>query len=368
MSVQRPWVSWVWRVCWVLWVGLSSAHAHLIVSQRGTLNIVESGIYMVLSLPVSAFTGIDDDGDGLLSLDELRTHTSDIDAQVRRGIELADPQKTYPLDGVMLNTVPTDEAPAAPAPQVAVLGRFAVDPGATGLMFSMRLFGTGAGMKMEQVSVTRGAETQLMTLTPERAQRDVLPSSGVVFGDQVRQGMHHILFGWDHLLFLGVMLSAGWGVRQLVLLLTCFTVGHALSLSACVLWGLDASSALVEPAIAATIVGAAGFDRWSALRDKQPRAELRFMLVFACAFVHGLGLAGALTELGIDPMHKIVTLLGFNLGVEIGQLGVAAVAVFALNSLVYVGGAAWAIMSRKVVSYAAMGMGAYWLIGRVFII
>ena len=63
----------------MVWLTASLAHAHLVVSQRGTLNIVGDGAYMVLSLPVSALSGIDDDHDGLLSVNELRAHGASIE-------------------------------------------------------------------------------------------------------------------------------------------------------------------------------------------------------------------------------------------------------------------------------------------------
>lgn len=360
---------WLRRGCVVTGVAVLlsalSAHAHLIVSQRGTLNMVASGVYMVLSLPVSAFTGIDDDQDGMLSVEELRRHAIDIQTQVSAGVELKSNQKAYPLEGLMLNTVPTDAAPNAPAPQIAVLGYFAVEPDATGLRFAMRIFGTQPHEQSEHISVTRGSQTQLMTLTPANHRRDLFPSVWRAFSDQVGEGMAHILSGWDHLLFLLVVLSSGWGFRRLVLALSCFTAGHAISLTASVLLGLEASSTWVEPAIAATIVGTAVFDRWSFSRDRRPSAWVSLLLVFACSLVHGLGLAGALAGLGIDPIHKALTLTGFNVGIELGQLLVAVLASFTLKFVAAAGGSAWANISKQAVSYAAIAIGLYWFFSRI---
>jgi hypothetical protein len=70
MKRMRQWL----LACLLAGSALSAAHAHLVVSQRGTLNIVGDGAYMVLSLPVSSLSGFDDDHDGLLSVDELRAH------------------------------------------------------------------------------------------------------------------------------------------------------------------------------------------------------------------------------------------------------------------------------------------------------
>ena len=74
--------------CLLAVFAMSTAHAHWVVSQRGTLNIVGDGAYMVLSLPVSSLTGFDDDQDGLLSIQELRAHGASIESQIKRGVTL----------------------------------------------------------------------------------------------------------------------------------------------------------------------------------------------------------------------------------------------------------------------------------------
>ena len=81
----------------------------------------------------------------------------------------------------------------------------------------------------------------------------------------------HVLGGLDHLLFLLVVLATGWAWRSALLALTCFTAGHAATLAAVALGGVTAPAHMVEPAIAATIVGMALFDRWSRQRP-QPLA------------------------------------------------------------------------------------------------
>ena len=98
-----------WLLAFLLaWASVPAAQAHLVVSQRGTLNIVGYGAYMVLSLPVSALTGFDDNRDGLLSVGELRAHAASIESQIQRGVTLGSSQGPSRLEGVMLNT----EAPA----------------------------------------------------------------------------------------------------------------------------------------------------------------------------------------------------------------------------------------------------------------
>ena len=90
------------------------ASAHLMVAQQGTLNVVDGGAFMVISLPISAFTSVDDDGDGKLSREEFARHQADLRAAVMQGMQLRDSDGVRPLQGLMLTPVFSDEAPQQP--------------------------------------------------------------------------------------------------------------------------------------------------------------------------------------------------------------------------------------------------------------
>lgn len=344
----------------------SVAQAHLVVSQRGTLNIVGNGAYMALSLPVSALAGFDDNQDGLLSVSELRGHAASIQAQIQKGVSLRSDQGASQLEGLMLNTAPPDSNPSAPSTHMLILGRFTIHPQASGLTLTLRLFGTGTDEQTEQITVTRGAEAQLITLTPDHSQAAVLPSAWAIFAEQVRLGASHVLSGTDHLLFLLVVLVSAWRVRQVVLAMTCFTAGHAITLIACVWYGLSISSTVVEPAIAATIVGMAVFDRWSQRRGVAHAAHDRLALVFTCALIHGLGFAGVLTDLGLQGADRALGMAGFNVGIELGQLCVALPAVLLLRGVQQLGGSAALAQTTLLAAYLAMALGVFWFVERVF--
>ncbi len=149
------------------------------------------------------------------------------------------------------------------------------------------------------------------------------PRPGRCCGTTRLLGAEHVLGGLDHMLFLLVVLATGWGWRHTALALTVFTAGHAISLAAVAIGGFSAPAHIVEPAIAATIVGMALFDRWSHARSQPLAPAWRLALVFGCALIHGLGLAGALTRLGLDSTNRLLSLVGFNAGIEAAQLGVA---------------------------------------------
>lgn len=151
----------------------------------------------------------------------------------------------------------------------------------------------------------------------------------------VGEGVHHILIGFDHVLFLlALMLPAvvapaaaspstmRWpqALLQVAKVVTAFTVAHSITLAAAVLGIVDPPSRLVESLIAASVVLAA-IDN---LKRFLP-CPRRWQLAFAFGLVHGFGFAGALRDLGLGEGALATSLLGFNLGVELGQLGIVAV-------------------------------------------
>jgi hypothetical protein len=164
-----------------------------------------------------------------------------------------------------------------------------------------------------------------------------------------------------------VVLATGWSLRQTVLALTCFTAGHALTLAACAWGAWVVPSRWVEPAIAATIIGMALFDRWSQNRSPPWPVSVRLSLVFACALIHGLGLAGALIDLGLEPEHLLLTVTGFNVGIESGQLAVTLLAAGFMRAVEHFKGAPGLALTRQLASLGAMVVGSMWLVQRVIV-
>jgi hydrogenase/urease accessory protein HupE len=141
-----------------------------------------------------------------------------------------------------------------------------------------------------------------------------------VLGTYLSLGVHHILLGADHLLFVLSLLLIVRGWRRLALTVTAFTVGHTLTLAAATLGALSLPGPPVEAAIALSIAFAAA----EALRARRGEPSLTAQLPWAVALffglLHGLGFAGALREIGLPQGAVLPALLFFNLGVELGQL------------------------------------------------
>jgi hydrogenase/urease accessory protein HupE len=174
-------------------------------------------------------------------------------------------------------------------------------------------------------------------------------------------GIHHILIGPDHLLFLFGLLLLGGSWKSLVKIVTAFTLGHSLTLSLASLGIFSPPASIIEPAIALSIVvvGADNLMRGPEGRDLRPWAALVFGLV------HGFGFANVLREFGLPREALAWSLFSFNVGVEIGQLTVVAVVASILE---FIRRRSQAIGRRVTVigSIIVICAGTFWFVQRVF--
>jgi hydrogenase/urease accessory protein HupE len=173
-------------------------------------------------------------------------------------------------------------------------------------------------------------------------------------------GMHHILIGPDHLLFLFGLLLLGGTMRRLAMVVTAFTIAHSLTLSLAVLNLVTPPARVIEPAIALSIIYV-GADNLLVRNGR----DMRVWVAFGFGFIHGFGFATVLREMDL-PGHALGwSLFSFNVGVEIGQLLVVITVASALGWLRARSEAAGRhlVFAGSIVVIAA---GAFWFVQRVF--
>jgi hydrogenase/urease accessory protein HupE len=176
----------------------------------------------------------------------------------------------------------------------------------------------------------------------------------------VPAGIHHILIGPDHILFLIGLLLLGGGWRALLKIVTAFTVGHSITLSLAALSVVTPPPNVIEPAIALSIVfvGADNLVRGGG-------RDVRALIALTFGLVHGFGFANVLREFGLPREALGWSLFSFNVGVEIGQLFIVLLVATAL-----------AVVRRRSqtigmrVAFAGslivVAAGTYWFVQRVF--
>jgi len=235
---------------------------------------------------------------------------------------------------------------------------------------------------------------------------------GSQFGDYFFLGIEHIVTGWDHLAFVFGLLLLATRLSDVARLVTGFTLAHSLTLALAVLELVHPRAAAVEAVIAfsvalvaiekgwilggrtrtiplsvlgallalgvaagaglvslplLTILGLMLFTAcYFALLGSQPGEWLRVCLTFAFGLVHGFGFAGILVEMTLPADRLVPALLGFNLGVEAGQIGVVLLIWPLLWAGRRVASESIARFSSELAAASLCGLGIYWLVERSF--
>jgi hydrogenase/urease accessory protein HupE len=177
----------------------------------------------------------------------------------------------------------------------------------------------------------------------------------------VPAGVHHILIGPDHLLFLAGLLLLGGTLKQLLVVVTAFTIAHSITLSLAALGMVMPPANAIEPAIALSIVYVGADNLLVSAGGRDTRA----WIAFAFGLIHGFGFATVLRDMDLPGRALGWTLFAFNVGVEIGQL---VFVVLAASLLIWIRSRSETAARRLVFagSVFVMCAGAFWFVERVF--
>jgi hypothetical protein len=316
--------------------------------------------------------GLDQDGNGELTWNEVRSRHDAIAAYALARLKLASGGSACPLrvtehlldehsDGAYaVLRLHADCAGAIGALDVDYRLLFDIDPQHKGLL---------------QLKHEGRVSTAIFAPDSARQSLRVSGASGWrQFGDYVRHGIWHIWIGFDHILFLlSLLLPAvlvyrdrSWQSRDtfraaaldVLKIVTAFTLAHSITLTLATLGVLALPSRLVESAIAASVVLAALNNLWPVFHGR------RALVAFCFGLIHGFGFASVLLDLGLPKAALAISLVGFNLGVEVGQVTIVVLflplAFLARHTLVYrrgvVGAGSLAIALLALVWLAERGL------------
>lgn len=308
----------------VLMAASGSAGAHTVGVSRGEYRPEGSSLRAELTFArpelASAVAGLDIDGDGRLSAQEVASGHELIGAAVLSGLEVK----------------------AAPGPcrgELESVSLVSNDGVIVGLRYRCAGSPSTFQLRLPLLASLSQGHRHLVTV---RSAAAASPVSQVVYeadplfevtaaptasgdagvaGPLFALGIEHILAGADHLIFLLGVILVGGRFRALVLAVTAFTLAHSITLALATLDYWVPSPDLVEPLIALSIVYV-GIENWF-VKD----GSRRWLLTFPFGLIHGFGFAGALQEVALPAAQLPLALLSFNLGVETGQL-LALVLVF----------------------------------------
>lgn len=246
-----------------------------------------------------------------------------------------------------------------------VVTRMVCDGGLSGRTVAIRALRSASTDVVWQVTLADGTSAQgLLHGIRDRFEVPGSRRRASAFVEYLGLGALHLVTGLDHVLFVLSLLFVLSGRRALILAVTAFTVGHSASLALASYGLVRAPRAPVEIAIAVSLLflattlvrgaGKAGtglIARWPAL------------LPALFGLVHGLGFATVLVDAGLSPAATPVALFGFNVGIELAQLGILAAGV-ALGASFRKLGSFLPLQGRVVAAYGVGSIAAMWVIER----
>jgi hydrogenase/urease accessory protein HupE len=341
-----------------------AALAHWADLAVAEISVSETRTEVTLVLPTGLVREADDDRDGQLAASEVMAHQRQLEAFFAARVRLSDGARP----GV-LTIQPVDRTDQVRPPDTAsgthsvVRLAFTWPTPVRTLRIQYGLFLPGVPTASCLATIVHGGRTQNVVFTPEH--REVTIEVG---RSTVRQqvvgfavlGVEHILSGYDHILFLISLLMLGGGLRQLVKVVSAFTLAHSLTLSLAALDAIALPARWVESAIALSIVYVAAENVWR----REHAVRTRWLVTFAFGLVHGLGFAGILKELALTGDNLLLSLAGFNAGVEIGQVAIVGVLYLALR---WLRASPKEIIVRRLVSAGAAAAGSVWFIQRALV-
>jgi len=373
----RVW--WKALVCAMLLLSANLASAHKASDAYLQIDATAQGTTVRLDIALrdlEAALDIDTDQDGKLTWGEVKAAWPAIEQYALAGLTIAGcPLRAVERalerrnDGAyaVLMLSSACALPAVPTISYTLLRE--VDPTHRGIVKLQR---PGQPVVLMLLDPTQAAAASGALATSGAGAAAAPPAPSASAWGFLRDGIHHIVTGYDHVLFLLCLLlpsvmrrtPQGWhpverfsqAVLPVVGIVSAFTVAHSITLALAAMKVISLSPAFIEPAIAVTIILAALDNVWPIFPVR------RVVVTFFFGLIHGFGFANVLSELNLPTSQFVWALLEFNIGLELGQLmivsGVTALLFGLRQRRSY---PAWVIRGG---SFAAIVVGGLWLIER----
>jgi hypothetical protein len=345
----------LWLTAWA-----PQAEAHWADQAVAEIRVDGAQARILLTFPTSLAAFADDDHDGQLSAQEVRTHRAELESFLGQHIRLADGDERGAL---AVEPAPTGDVAPGPGTHSTLLLVYRWSKPVQALAIHYELFVSGVSTASCLATIVYGGQVRNFVFTPERHSLTLAPGAAALWHQSVSftaLGIRHILTGYDHILFLLSLLMLGGGLRTLLKIVTAFTVAHSVTLSLAALDIVTLPPRLVESGIALSITYVAAENLWRGAQATRSR----WLVTFSFGLIHGLGFATILRELAISRANLALSLVSFNFGVELGQIAVVTAAFLSLRALATF---PWESTMRRWVSAAAVAIGIVWVFQRAFL-
>ena len=360
------------RLFLVLFLIAPLSYAHLMPAQNGTINIEGNSVFAAISVPISSLLHFDDDHNGKISNEELLLHQLAIKKEVDSRLMIKDGAikgKTTWLN--LIVNPPHTSTEINRSDELLILKHTQFDgaDGVKDLILDINFFGINPNDKPITIKATRGLRPTLASevaiFTPLNHEHQFFRPAISVFFDYLQLGIEHVLTGTDHLIFLLVILASGLGIGYWLLVITGFTIAHSISLGLALLGYVKLPPHWVELAISLSIILVACTNLFASLKKRQlinSNVSRMLLVVGVCGLIHGLGFASAINAIGLNTSHQFISLFGFNIGIEIGQLIFLCLTFLTLSIIKHYFSKLAERYITICISIIALFFGTYWLV------
>ncbi len=345
----------------------SNAQAHWADLAAAEISTTEREVRMTLTYPTGLTAFADDNKNGRLEGSEIATHQAALAQELGSKIVVKNDSKAGTLEvSAAMQDLNLPSSVNGKTHSTLMLD-YKFPNAIQDAKIDYNLFIPGVSTASCLATILQNGNVQNVVFTPENHEislagesaRDAAP---VDFKSFIFLGLEHILTGYDHLLFLLSLLALGGGLRYLLKVVTAFTLAHSVTLALTTLGIIALPGRIIESGIALSIAYVAAENIFS--RNKFGLERSRWIITFIFGLLHGMGFAGLLGEMNLSTSSLPVALVGFNLGVELGQLSVVIPTFLLLRWL-----ERWKIgpQLRWSASAFAIVAGLYWFVERAFL-
>lgn len=329
------------------------AFGHDMSQSESRILVQGQNVQVFLRLNLLEFKGVDTNGDGAISYDELDNAIDRVYAAIKQRFTITAPD----------------------APVRVILRRYGVSEDHVldlDLLYTFSHDVSELQVTSTIDQITRPGHQHLTTVTFSHEQQEGIlnasnptaifkgsgPSDRQILASFVRLGVLHIFTGYDHLAFLIGLLIATTTLSSAIKVITSFTLAHSITLAAATFNLVILPSRLTESLIALSIVYVAAENLLGF------RAIERYRITFLFGLVHGFGFSNVLREMQLSRSHLALSLFSFNTGVEIGQV---LFVIVAFPLVLYLTKSPWQRQIVPAISLTVMCLATYWFVQRAFL-
>jgi hydrogenase/urease accessory protein HupE len=360
--VKRPFLLGMTILFSIVVTALPS-HAHWADLAVGEISIEAQSAKLILTIPTQLVEFADRDQDGKLTVNEVSENNLELKEFFTERLHFVN-QKAESGELEITAVDQVENPVGAPETTHSTLNlNYRWQQPLEDLSLRYDLFIPGVSTARCLINISHEGRLQSLVLTPldqniSLMQRPLLQQ----INSFLILGVEHILTGYDHILFLISLLLVSNNLKYLLKIVTAFTISHSITLSLATLNIFTLPAQLVESAIALSIVYVALENTW--------RREFRhrWMLTFAFGLIHGMGFAGILQEFSLSKTNLAISLVSFNLGVELGQIGIITACFLTASQLAKIPLLRqWQPKTIVWGSLAIAAVGSIWFVQRAFL-